>query len=273
MSERYDLAIIGAGNMAEAIVRGAITADVFAPRHVIAADPSEERRKVFESLGITTTGNNLAAVTEAERVLLAVKPQTLGKLGETLGHIDARSQCVISIMAGLRIAKLAEAMGRSSDSAGRIVRIMPNTPLLVGAGMSAIASGGEATEADVRFADRLVAGAGAVVHVEESKMDAVTAVSGSGPAYLFYLAEAMTHAATDLGLDVEQATLLMNQTIVGAAALLRESPDDAGELRRKVTSPGGTTEAALNHLDAEHVREAIEKAIAAAAARSEELGK
>lgn len=269
MNDHYDLAIIGAGNMAEAIVRGALAADVFTPRHAIAADPSADRLKVFESLGVDVTDDNAEAIGRAERVLLAVKPQTLDKLGETLARIDGQKQCVISIMAGVRIDRIAEVIG----GAGRIVRIMPNTPLLVGAGMSAVAAGAQATEQDARFADRLVAGAGAVVHVAEPMMDAVTAVSGSGPAYLFYLAEAMNSAAESLGLDAAQAEMLVTNTLVGAAALLRESPDAASALRQKVTSPGGTTEAALSHLDRAGVRQTIEHAIQAAAERSRELGK
>lgn len=278
MSREYDLAIIGAGNMAEAIVRGAIAADVFAPRHALAADPSPDRRAVFEGLGLATTADSVEAAAAAERVLLAVKPQTLDKLEGAMRRIDGRKQCVVSIMAGVRIATLSGAIrggpggGEGVGGSARVVRIMPNTPLLAGAGMSAVAAGAGASGEDVRFADRLVAGAGAVVHVEEAMMDAVTAVSGSGPAYVFYLAEAMEAAAGELGLDGATAATLVSQTLVGAAALLRDSPDGAATLRRKVTSPGGTTEAAINHLERHDAAATVRRAIQAAAERSRELG-
>jgi len=201
-------------------------------------------------------------------VVLAVKPQALGDLAPELGaHLTGR-HVVISIMAGVRLAKLTEALGAHVT---RLVRVMPNTPMMVGQGMSAIAAAPSARPGDDKLAMQLLSAGGEAVRVDESMMDAVTAVSGSGPAYVFYLAEAMQNAAEELGLG-EQAPTLVAQTLVGAAQLLAESEHSAAELRKRVTSPGGTTEAALKHMDEQQMERIIIEAVKAAAKRSEELG-
>ncbi|MFW6059499.1 MAG: pyrroline-5-carboxylate reductase [Phycisphaeraceae bacterium] len=264
----YRLAFIGAGNMAEAIARAALGRGVVQAEQVIAADPSEDRRALFAAMGVAVTDDNAAAVSQSEQVVLAVKPQTLPKVAQTLGAALTAEHVVISIMAGVRLAKLGEALGGHVQ---RLVRVMPNTPMLVGRGMSAIALGPGAREGDDELAMQVLSAGGEAVRVDESAMDAVTAVSGSGPAYVFYLAEAMERAARELGLG-EHARTLVAQTLVGAAHLLAESEHEAAELRRRVASPGGTTEAALKYLDGADVSDAIVGAIKAAAARSEELG-
>lgn len=265
----YRLAFIGAGNMAEAIVRAALNQHVLEAGQVIVTDPSADRRAVFTALGVAATEDNTEAVSQSEQVVLAVKPQTLPKIAPQLGDVLTKDHVVISIMAGVRLTKLREALGAHVT---RLVRVMPNTPMLVGQGMSAIALGEQAQAGDDELAMQLLSAGGQAVRVDESAMDAVTAVSGSGPAYLFYLAEAMERAARELGLG-DQSRLLVSQTLLGAAHLLSTSEHDAAELRRRVASPGGTTEAALNHLDAQGASEAIVGAIHAAAARSEELGR
>ncbi len=267
----HALGIIGAGNMAEAIVRGAIDRGELTAKQLIAADPAESRRAVFERLGVRTTEDNAAVVAEAQRILLAVKPQSLDQIAPTLQKIDAAAAPVISIMAGISTARLARAMAADADRA-RLVRVMPNTPLLVGLGMAGIAGGPGARPEDLAFTERLFRSAGRVVRVDESQMDAITAVSGSGPAYLYYLAEAMVEAAGRLGLDAEQSGLLVEQTLLGAATLLREADEPPAELRRRVSSPGGTTEAAINQLEGDRVREHLVAAIERAAQRSAELG-
>ncbi|MEX2672317.1 MAG: pyrroline-5-carboxylate reductase [Phycisphaeraceae bacterium] len=269
MSEsRHKLAFVGAGNMAEAIARSAIHKAVLQPSEIVAADPSAERREVFASLGMHTAETVGEAVSASEQVVLAVKPQTLPKIAGELAEALTDAHVVISIMAGLRAAKIEQAVGRSL----RLVRVMPNTPMLVGRGMSAIALGPNANKGDDALAMKLFEAGGRAIRVDESQMDAITAVSGSGPAYVFYLAEAMEQAARDLGL-AEHAELLVAQTLQGAAALLAESPDAAAALRRKVTSPGGTTEAAIKHLDSHDALATLTNAIKAAATRSSELGK
>ncbi|BAM03671.1 pyrroline-5-carboxylate reductase [Phycisphaera mikurensis] len=260
------LAVVGAGNMAEAILRGAFAAGVLGPDEVVAADFSPARRGVMAGLGVAAVEDAASAIGGAEAVLLAVKPQALGSLG-ALGRIDRDAQVVVSIMAGVRCDRIAHACGGPT----RVVRVMPNTPLLVGRGASAIASGPDARDGDDALALELFGAAGVAVRVSEAELDAVTAVSGSGPAYLFHLAEAMQAAAVGLGLAPELADTLVRQTLLGSAALLAASDADAPQLRARVTSPGGTTQAATEVLENRGVQDSIRAAIAAAAARSAEL--
>lgn len=261
----YELGLIGAGNMAEAIARAVIDKGVVPPQGIVASDVSEARLDVFRAMGVATTQDNAAVVSRSAQVMLAVKPQQFASVASSLAGYDG---VVISIMAGLGTAKIEAAAGRSL----RLVRVMPNTPLMVGLGMSGIAVGTHARPGDEALALRLFGAAGEAIVVDEPLIDAVTAVSGSGPAYLFYLAEAMQRAAVDLGLG-DHARLLVQQTLAGAAALLTQSPDTAEVLRRKVTSPGGTTEAAIRHLESHGVGTAIAQALTAARDRSIELGK
>ncbi|MFW6033201.1 MAG: pyrroline-5-carboxylate reductase [Phycisphaeraceae bacterium] len=265
---QYTLGLIGAGNMAEAIVRAAIGQGVIPAEKIIAADPSPDRRAVFASLGAAVAESNREVVAGSDQLLLAVKPQMFPEVAGELGG-GPEEQVFISIMAGLGTAKIAAAVpGRSP----RVVRVMPNTPVLVGQGMAGIALGEHARPGDEELAIKLFSAGGEAVRVGEAQMDAITAVSGSGPAYAFYLAEAMQQAAEELGLG-EHAGLLVSQTLLGAARMLRETGESPAELRRKVTSPGGTTEAACHTLDAKQVRESVVAAVKAAAARSEELGR
>jgi len=262
----YRLGFIGAGNMAEAIARAATRGAGIHEEQIIASDPSEERRAVFNNLDIATVDDNAELIEKAERIVLAVKPQSLDAIGDDLKRIDSKRQLVVSIMAGVTLARLESAVG----GAGRYVRTMPNTPLMVQRGMTGIAAGPGASEEDTAFVRALFSGAGEVIEVDEPALDAVTAVSGSGPAYLFYLAEAMERAAAGLGLG-EHAALLARQTLLGAAELLNAELAGPAELRRRVTSPGGTTQAAIGHMDATGVGDGVVAGIEAAAARSREL--
>lgn len=265
MTMSHELGLIGAGNMAEAIVRAAIRSNVLRPEQMIASDPSEARRAVFRQLGIAVADDNGRVLEASRQVLLAVKPQTFAAVAPSLARFPG---VIISIMAGLSTLKLEEAIG----AAKRLVRVMPNTPMLVGRGMAGVAPGLHAQPGDESLALRLFRAGGEAIVVEEAAIDAITAVSGSGPAYVFYLAEAMERAAAELGLD-EHARLLVRQTIRGAAELLAESSETSAELRRRVTSPGGTTEAAIRHLDQRAVGDAFVAAIAAAQRRAVELGR
>ncbi len=264
----YELGIIGAGNMAEAIVRGAVAAGVVRADDILAADPSEARRALFAELGATVTERNAHVIAESRRVLIAVKPQVFATMADDLSA--ARDdQLLVSIMAGVPHVKLAAAAG-----AGRpIVRVMPNTPLLVGCGMSALSPSATVSDSQLAWAHQLFGAAGEVVTVDESLMDAVTAVSGSGPAYVFYLAEAMTEAAKQLGLADADAAKLTQQTMFGAAKMMVETGVDPAELRRRVTSPGGTTQAAIERLESQGVSQALVAAVRRAAERSAELGR
>jgi pyrroline-5-carboxylate reductase len=276
----YELGFIGAGNMGEAIARAAIEHRVLDAGAIIACDPSPQRCEVFTGLGVVWAADNVEVIRSAQQVLLAVKPQTLPKVAGELGTYLTADQIVISIMAGITSAKLAAAMAAGAKSgsgaaaipgAARIVRVMPNTPLMVGQGMAGIALGAGARPGDEALALKLFGSAGKAVLVGEDQIDAITAVSGSGPAYVFYLAEAMHRAAVELGLGAD-ADELVRQTILGAATLLSQSPDSPSDLRRKVTSPGGTTEAAIKHMDGNKTTEVIVNAVKAAHQRSRELG-
>lgn len=264
---QYKLGLIGAGNMAEAIARGADRTGVIGASQMVASDPSDDRLKVFASFGVGRAADNAAVIASSSSVMLAVKPQALPSLGATLSQLDPERQVVISIMAGISSDKISEAAGRPI----RVVRVMPNTPLMIGRGMAGVALGRHARPGDDDLAMELFGACGEAIRVAEGDLDAVTAVSGSGPAYLFYLAEAMQRAAAELGLS-PQARQLVNQTLLGSAELLSQSEDTPAELRRKVTSPGGTTAAAIEHLDQQQVNHAIVAALRAARDRSIELG-
>ncbi|MFK7788527.1 MAG: pyrroline-5-carboxylate reductase [Phycisphaeraceae bacterium] len=263
---QYRLGIIGCGNMAQAIAGGAIKRGVLDPKDIIASDPSDTNRDVFTQWGCATTAENSDVVQQADQILLAVKPQIFVQVGPQLSSCTD-DQILISIMAGLSSEKIASLAGKPC----RIVRVMPNTPALVGEGMAGIALGGSAKQGDDALAKQLFAAVGKIVELDEPMIDAINAISGSGPAYLFYLAEAMERAAIDLGLG-DHARQIVAQTLMGSGKLLAESGEDPAELRRKVTSPGGTTLAASNCLDAKQVHSSIIEAINAAFARAKELG-
>lgn len=263
---RYKLGFIGCGNMAQAIAGGAIRKSVLAPRDIIASDPSEANRAVFAEWGSEATPDNSDVITQAEQVLLAVKPQVFPVVAEQFAD-GPGGQVLISIMAGIPSKNIADAIGRPC----RIIRVMPNTPALVGDGMAGIALGQGAETADGELAKKLFAAVGEVVELDEPMIDAINAISGSGPAYLFYLAEAMERAAAELGLG-DRARQIVAQTLMGSGRLLAESGEDPAELRRKVTSPGGTTLAASTHMDEKQVQPAIVEAIHKAFERAKELG-
>lgn len=263
---KYELGFIGAGNMAEAIAKGALRQGMLKPKQITAADPAAARRAVFEAMGIACT-ENAEVIKQSRHILLAIKPQSLPELEKELRLVDAQRQVLVSIMAGVRIEKIEAMVGRSA----RVVRVMPNLPMQVGYGMSGIAAGPHAEAADTQFVARLMGSAGKTIVVEESLLNAVTAVSGSGPGYVFYFAEAMERAAEELGLG-GHARLMVRQTLLGAAHLLEESGLSPAELRAKVTSKGGTTHAGVSHMEAQKVATAIVDAVKAAERRSQELG-
>ena len=265
----YELAVIGAGNMAEAIVRGILSAKLIEARNIIAADPVALRRDFFSrELGVDATESLDTAVTDAKLILLSVKPQQMTDALRSLNKQANPVALFISIAAGIRSATIEDALGGNA----RVIRAMPNTPMLVGEGMTAICPGRLATASDLAIARRLFESAGRVVEVSEAQMEAVTAVSGSGPAYVFYLAEQMIEAGTTLGLSAAQAKILTLQTIAGAGKMLAESSHSPAELRQKVTSPGGTTQAAIETMTAAGVADGIRKGVIAAAERGKALG-
>jgi pyrroline-5-carboxylate reductase len=260
----HELGIIGAGNMAEAIVRGLLSSKRFAADQIIVADVSPERRDVFQSqLAVATTVDNRAVAAQSRRLLLSVKPQQMGTVLAGLADAVNPTTLIISIAAAVTCGFIEKTLGGAS--AWRVVRAMPNTPMLLGEGAAAICRGADAKS--------IFESAAVVIETTEDKMDAVTDLSGSGPAYFFYLTEQLVKAGVELGLPADQARLLAARTALGAARMLCESKETPAELRRKVTSPGGTTEAAVARLDAAGWAAAMVEAVKAAAARSRELSK
>ncbi|XAL99367.1 pyrroline-5-carboxylate reductase [Phycisphaeraceae bacterium D3-23] len=262
----HTLGFIGCGNMAQAIAHAAIRQGVVPASEIIASNPSAPKRELFASWGCDTTDDNTAVVRSAKQVVLGVKPQVFPSVAPTLRDDLTDEHVLISVMAGLSGARIAELVGRPC----RVVRAMPNTPLLVGRGATGVARCDNAQPGDEALAMRLFEAGGLAIRVEENQINAVAAVSGSGPAYIFLLAEAMQQAAEELGL-AEHAESLVTQTLLGAAKLLADSEDDAPTLRRKVTSPKGTTEAAIRVMQEAGLGATVVQAIKANVARSEAL--
>lgn len=267
---RYRLGLIGAGNMAEAIARGVLSAGLMPADAIIASDTVEGRRRLFnDQLHIKCVDDNPAAAASSETILLAVKPQHMREVVAGLAAGVGESQRVVSIMAGVSSATLEALFPRIR---ARVVRVMPNLPMAVKAGMSALAGGRHALPEDLDRTAEIFRAAGDAVVLDEKFIDAVTAMSGSGPAYFYYWVEAMIAAGVELGLTEAQAGTLAKNTALGAAKMMLETDVAPDELRRRVTSPGGTTLAAITSMNGGHVRDEIIKAVHAAARRSAELG-
>lgn len=258
---------IGGGNMATALI-GGLLQQGFKPGDLRVADVSEEARQRLQlQFGVSTIPAVDGEIAE-DVVLLAVKPQQMRAVARDLGG-KLRGQLVISIAAGIRTTDLT----RWLDGHDRIVRVMPNTPALIRSGVSGLFAAETVRQADRESAQSILGAVGGVVWVKsEPDIDAVTAISGSGPAYVFYFIEALEQAAAELGLDDVQAHELAVQTFVGAAKLAAGSGEAASVLRARVTSKAGTTEAALKAMDADKIKHRIVEAVRAAARRSSELG-
>jgi pyrroline-5-carboxylate reductase len=250
------IAFLGAGNMAEALVKGLLRAGVAAPQEILLTDRRKDRlAELAARYGVRTNPDNEAAATEAAVVVLSVKPQVMNKLlGEIAPALDG-AKLVISIAAGVPLAAIERKVGHGV----RIVRSMPNTPALVGSGATAISPGEHAV--------------GKTVVVDEQLLDAVTGLSGSGPAYVFLVIEALSDAGVKVGLDRRTAQELAAQTVFGSAQLLIETGEHPGRLKDQVTSPGGTAIAGLHTLEAGGLRTTLMNAVESATRRSHELGR
>jgi pyrroline-5-carboxylate reductase len=262
------IGFLGGGAMAEALA-GGLRAAGLAPDRMIAADPDPARRKHLEEhLAIATTSDNAAAVDGADVVVIAVKPGVVASALHGLSRAEPRPLW-ISIAAGVSLPSLAVPLSRGA----RIVRAMPNTPALVGAGATAICGNADATTEDLALATALFESVGTCwTAPDESLLDAVTGLSGSGPAYVFVFLEALADAGVRVGLPRDAASQLATQTVLGAAKLASEAGRHPAQLKDQVTSPGGTTIAGLERLEAGGLRAAVYEAVAAATARSRELG-
>ncbi|MBN1807556.1 MAG: pyrroline-5-carboxylate reductase [Planctomycetes bacterium] len=268
--EDHRIGFVGAGNMAEAMVRG-LLASGMPPSGILVSDVRSARLELFSALGVRSLPQNTRLVLESDVLVLSVKPQVMPDiLPELRPHVDP-STLVVSIAAGIRTSIIEKNLPPGTP----VVRAMPNTPLLVGKGMSVLVKGACADDDHLALALELFSASGRAFSVDdEDLMDAVTAVSGSGPAYVFYLAEAMLKAAVDEGIPPDSAAELVRTTVLGAGALLDASPSSSpSELRSMVTSPGGTTEAAVKLLDETRTFDTLVNAVRRAALRSRELGK
>jgi len=266
------IGFIGAGAMAEALAGGLLAAGVARPR-LLAADVDEARRQRVESaLEIRTTADNAELVEHSDVVVLAVKPNVVGPVLEELfgaGSVDPTRSLWVSIAAGVRIAALESQL----SGAARIVRAMPNTPALIRCGATAYCGNARAGDEDLAAARSLFDSVGISWQAPaEELLDAVTGLSGSGPAYVFAFLEALIEAGVGVGLPRDVAAQLAEQTLYGAARLARESDRSAAELRQQVSSPGGTTLAGLEQLDTLDLAGALREAVAAATRRARELG-
>lgn len=261
----YNISFIGGGNMAQAIIGGLI-ANQFPKSQISVSAPSEKTRDVLTQYGIQVFADNAEAVANADVVVLAVKPQILPIVLQEL-KTQLQDKLLISIIAGVETAMIAQLAQNS-----RVIRVMPNTPSLIQMGANGVYADQHVSEEDRALATQIVEATGLVVWVEqESQIDAVTAVSGSGPAYFFYMMDSMIRAGKNLGLTQEVATQLTLQTALGAAKMAQQSQFTPAELRKKVTSPNGTTQAALEVFDRMHISQNIQVALAAAQKRSQEL--
>ncbi len=264
-----NVALIGAGQMAEALIGGFLESGLLTSSRLRATDPSTERRDlVGRRYGISVGSDNREAAAWADVVILAVKPQALPAVVDDLAAALA-GKLVVSIAAGVPLRQIAERL--KSDA--RLIRVMPNAPALLRAGVSALAVGPTVSEEDAQLARRLLEAVGRVVVVSESLMDAVTGLSGSGPAYAFLMIEALADGGVKMGLPRETAVTLAAQTLAGAAKMWIETGEHPGDLKDRVASPGGTTIAGLHELEKGGLRAVLIKAVEAATERSKALGR
>lgn len=259
-------AIIGAGVMGETLLSGLVRAGRRVDQLMVGEKRAERARELEERYGVAVVSNRGAAA-KADTVALVVKPQDMGDVLEEIAPDLRAGQLLVSLAAGITTAYIES---RVPDGVA-VVRVMPNTPALVDEGMAAISPGSHCDESHLAEAESLMASTGKVLRIPEKQMDAVTAISGSGPAYIFFVVESMIEAGVHLGLPRATATDLVVQTLVGSAAMLRETGSHPVVLREQVTSPGGTTASALRELEIHKVRAAFLAAMEAARNRSREL--
>jgi len=280
-SMHKSIGFIGAGTMGEAMISALIQAGVIAASAITASDVSPDRLdQLKRSYAINVTDDNFSLFSACDIVILAVKPHYVGTILSSIAaskdYRIVNRKLVISIAAGIPISKIEKCLYPPLDATScshlPIIRVMPNTPSLVMAGMAGMSPNGYATPDDLADAERILKAMGNVIEFKEADLDAVTAVSGSGPAYIFYYIESMIEAGVKSGLSSADAYELVLTTIKGAVKLLEDRGDSPEHLRKLVTTPGGTTEAALKVLETRHFKQSIVDAIAAATAKAREIG-
>ncbi len=267
----YEIGFIGGGNMAEALIKGLLDAGSIGASSVVVAEPlATRRRSLVRRFKVRAQAGNREVAAASRILVLAVKPQVMGAVLAELAGSVGRSTVVVSIAAGVTTARLQKGLGGNV----RVVRVMPNTPCLIGRGMSVLCAGKNATASDLKRCRRLFDTVGRTMIVsKEGAMHAVTALSGSGPAYVYMFAESLMGGGTAAGLDPATARQLALETIAGAAEMMLATTSSPAELRQAVSSPGGTTVAGLERLRAGGLPAALRSAVRAAAARSRELSR
>ena len=273
MLKNKKIGFIGGGNMAEAMIKGLLSASFIEAKNVFVSEPSEAKRDTLHAeYKIKVSADNRELVKKCDIIILAVKPQIVQKVLRDIASLVGRDKLVISIAAGVPIAIMDDVLRGGKNKKFSIVRTMPNTPALVQEGVTAIASGEHVSKIDVKIAHRIFEAVGRTVDVEEDQLDAVTGLSGSGPAYIFMLIEALSDAGVKMGLSREVANTLTIQTVLGSAKLARESGKHPGELKDMVTSPAGTTISGLHALEEGSFHTTLMNAVEDATLRSRELG-
>ncbi|MEZ4399570.1 MAG: pyrroline-5-carboxylate reductase [Kofleriaceae bacterium] len=264
------IGFLGAGNMAEALIRGLIKGGVVDAARIIASGPRQERLdRLATTYQIATTADNVDLARRADILVVAVKPQILDRVVREVAPVVATTTLVISVAAGVDTTAIESHL----PSGARVIRAMPNMPALVGAGATAVARGRHATDADLGEAKRVFDAVGLTVILDESHLDAVTGLSGSGPAYIFLILEALADAGVKVGLSRRDAQRLAAQTVMGSAKLLLDTDEHPGKLKDMVTSPGGTAIAGLHTLEAGGLRTTLINAVETATKRARELGR
>jgi pyrroline-5-carboxylate reductase len=262
------IAFLGGGNMAEALIKGMLSSDVAKSRQMTVTDTSSARLDYLKKYNINAATSNREAVQQADIVLLCVKPQVMDAvLAEIAGAADS-SKLIISIAAGITISRMEKGLTANP----RVIRVMPNTPALVLSGAAGLAKGSSATNEDMALALEIFSAVGRAVVVDEKLMDAVTGLSGSGPAFVFTVIEALSDAGVKVGIPRPLALELAAQTVFGSAKMVLETKEHPAKLRDMVTSPGGTTIAGMHELEKGKLRAVLMNAVEAATNRSKELG-
>jgi pyrroline-5-carboxylate reductase len=261
------IGIVGTGNMGEAILKGLLD-NVLTTQDLICVDKSQESLNRISKTYQVVCSAEISAIKDCDVVLLAVKPQNMDEVLPELGKVISANTLIISIAVGITSSFIVNKLGISKAA---VVRAMPNTPALVGKGVTGLAKGEFATDAQLTVAKNLLEAVGQVVVVNENQIDVVAAASGSGPAYYFYVTELLIEAAVSHGLTRDVAQVLVENTFVGSSALFENSDDDVIELRKKVTSPKGTTQAAIEFLESKDLKSIWQNALGAAIKRAEEI--
>ena len=270
MTTGKTLGFIGTGNMATALIKGLIKSCTYERKNMFTADKIEASlKKAEKEFGIGCCASNLELVSESAVIILSVKPQNMREVLEEIKGGIRKDHLIISIAAGIPLKMIRDTLGIDLP----MIRVMPNTPALIEEGASALAPGPLAGEREMAVAKTIFSAVGITVEVEEEMMNAVTALSGSGPGYVFRMMECMLEAGTNVGLEQDVALKLVIQTFIGAARLAGESESSLSDLRKMVTSPGGTTAAGLGVFEESGLKDIIVKAVDAACQRGVELGK